>query len=147
MPGADDSAYAKSKTLAERAAWDFIARRAAGSSLPWSIRSPSLGPALGPDYSTSIQMVKRCWTAGARQSEAVFRRRRRPGRCRPALCSAMTQAAARGRTLPGGGRRLHVDAGDRQSVEKSQASAGARIRTRQLPNRVLRAGAGSTAPP
>jgi nucleoside-diphosphate-sugar epimerase len=53
------SAYAKSKTLAERAAWDFIEREGAGLEL--SVVNPVgvFGPVLGSDYSTSIQLVKR----------------------------------------------------------------------------------------
>jgi nucleoside-diphosphate-sugar epimerase len=53
------SAYAKSKTLAERAAWDFIEREGAGLEL--SVVNPTgvFGPVLGPDFSTSIQLVKR----------------------------------------------------------------------------------------
>ncbi len=52
-------AYVKSKTLAERAAWDFIARE--GGSLELSVVNPVgvLGPALGSDYSTSIQLARR----------------------------------------------------------------------------------------
>jgi len=58
-PNADVSAYVKSKTLAERAAWDFIARESGGLEL--SVVNPVavLGPVLGPDYSTSIAIVKR----------------------------------------------------------------------------------------
>lgn len=58
-PGADVSAYVKSKTLAERAAWEFMARE--GGSLELSVVNPVLvlGPVLGPDYSTSIAIVKR----------------------------------------------------------------------------------------
>jgi nucleoside-diphosphate-sugar epimerase len=59
-PDAEDlSAYVKSKTLAERAAWDFIARE--GGSLELSVINPVgvFGPALGPDYSTSILIVQR----------------------------------------------------------------------------------------
>jgi nucleoside-diphosphate-sugar epimerase len=57
--GEDISAYAKSKTLAERAAWDFVA--AEGSGLELSVVNPTgvFGPILGPDFSTSIQLVKR----------------------------------------------------------------------------------------
>lgn len=57
-PNADVSAYAKSKTLAERAAWDFIARE--GGSLELSVVNPVgvFGPVLGPDYSGSIQLVR-----------------------------------------------------------------------------------------
>jgi nucleoside-diphosphate-sugar epimerase len=52
-------AYAKSKTLAERAAWDFIARE--GGALELSVVNPVgvLGPVLGSDLSTSIIIVKR----------------------------------------------------------------------------------------
>jgi nucleoside-diphosphate-sugar epimerase len=59
-PGAPGvSAYAKSKTLAERAAWDFIARE--GGSLELAVVNPVgvFGPVLGPDYSTSILLVQR----------------------------------------------------------------------------------------
>jgi len=53
------SAYVKSKTLAERAAWDFMARE--GGALELSVVNPVgvFGPVLGPDYSTSIQIVQR----------------------------------------------------------------------------------------
>jgi nucleoside-diphosphate-sugar epimerase len=53
------TAYAKSKTLAERAAWDFVARE--GGSLELSVVNPVgvFGPVLGPDYSTSILFVQR----------------------------------------------------------------------------------------
>src|SRR5689334_9630457 len=56
--GVSVSAYVKSKTLAERAAWDFIARE--GGSLELSVINPVgvLGPVLGSDNSTSIQMVQ-----------------------------------------------------------------------------------------
>lgn len=57
--GAGVSAYAKSKTIAERAAWDFVARE--GGALELSVVNPvgMFGPVLGPDYSTSILLVKR----------------------------------------------------------------------------------------
>jgi nucleoside-diphosphate-sugar epimerase len=52
-------AYVKSKTLAERAAWDFIARE--GGALELSVVNPVgiLGPMLGADMSTSILIVQR----------------------------------------------------------------------------------------
>ncbi len=55
---ADVSAYFKSKTIAERAAWDFIAGE---GGLELSVVNPVgvFGPVLGPDYSTSILLVKR----------------------------------------------------------------------------------------
>jgi nucleoside-diphosphate-sugar epimerase len=53
------SAYVKSKTLAERAAWDFIAGE--GNGLALSVVNPVVvfGPVLGPDYSASILLIKR----------------------------------------------------------------------------------------
>ena len=56
---ADSSAYERSKTLAERAAWDFMARE--GGSLELVTVNPGavLGPVLGRDYSASIEIVKK----------------------------------------------------------------------------------------
>jgi nucleoside-diphosphate-sugar epimerase len=51
--------YAKSKTIAEREAWDFIAREGGGLELAVVNPVGVLGPVLGPDYSTSILLVKR----------------------------------------------------------------------------------------
>jgi nucleoside-diphosphate-sugar epimerase len=59
-PNAPDvQPYVKSKTLAERAAWDFVARD--GGSLELAVVNPVgvFGPVLGPDYSTSILLVQR----------------------------------------------------------------------------------------
>jgi dihydroflavonol-4-reductase len=51
--------YPKSKTIAEREAWNFIERHGDGMEL--SVVNPVgiFGPVLGPDYSTSILIVKR----------------------------------------------------------------------------------------
>lgn len=51
--------YTKSKTLAERAAWDFIESEGAGLEL--SVVNPVgvFGPVMGPDYATSILLVQR----------------------------------------------------------------------------------------
>jgi dihydroflavonol-4-reductase len=53
------TAYVKSKALAERAAWDFMARE--GGALELSVVNPAgiFGPALGPDYSGSLDLIKR----------------------------------------------------------------------------------------
>ncbi len=50
--------YQKSKTLAERAAWDFVAREGNGLELATVNPTTVLGPALGPDYSHSIRLIK-----------------------------------------------------------------------------------------
>jgi len=52
------SPYVRSKTLAERAAWDFVGGE--GGALELSVVNPVgvLGPVLGPDLSSSIRLVK-----------------------------------------------------------------------------------------
>jgi nucleoside-diphosphate-sugar epimerase len=57
--------YVKSKTLAERAAWDFMARE--GGNLELSVVNPVgvFGPVLGPDYSTSILFIQRMMDGAA----------------------------------------------------------------------------------
>jgi nucleoside-diphosphate-sugar epimerase len=59
----DVTAYAKSKTLAERAAWDFVAKEG-GPEL--AVVNPVMvfGPALGPDASTSVQFIRRMMDGG-----------------------------------------------------------------------------------
>jgi len=58
IEGDDVQPYVKSKALAERAAWDFIARE--GGSLELAVVNPVavLGPALGPDVSASLALVQ-----------------------------------------------------------------------------------------
>ena len=53
------TAYTKSKTVAERAAWDFIAKE--GGTLELSVVNPVgvFGPALGPDLSSSALIIKK----------------------------------------------------------------------------------------
>ena len=118
------TAYVKSKTLAERAAWDFIARE--GGGLELSVVNPVavFGPVLGPDYSTSILLVQRLMDGAM------------PG-C-PRLCfgavdvrdvaglhmRAMTASRRQGRALPRRGRRFHVDGRHRQAAEAPHGRGG-----------------------
>jgi dihydroflavonol-4-reductase len=58
------SAYTRSKTLAERAAWDFMT--AEGGRLELAVVNPVavLGPVLGADYASSILLVRRLLDGG-----------------------------------------------------------------------------------
>ncbi|MBR0874574.1 aldehyde reductase [Bradyrhizobium tropiciagri] len=58
LDSGDVQAYPKSKTLAERAAWDFVAREGGGLELAVVNPTAVFGPALGPDFSESIGIVK-----------------------------------------------------------------------------------------
>ena len=59
LDGGEMSAYVKSKAIAERAAWNFM--KAEGGALELSVVNPSgiFGPVLGPDVSSSIELVTR----------------------------------------------------------------------------------------
>ena len=57
--GADVMPYTKSKTLAERAAWDLIDCEVAGLELAVVNPVAVFGPVLGPDYATSILLVEK----------------------------------------------------------------------------------------
>jgi dihydroflavonol-4-reductase len=134
----DVAAYPKSKTLAERAAWDFIARE--GAPLELSVINPVavLGPLLGPDYSTSILLVQRLMDGAM------------PG-C-PRLnfglvdvrdvadlhLRAMTHPAAKGeRFLAAAGDFVWMR--DIATVLKNRMGAAAkRVPTRELPNWLVR---------
>lgn len=50
--------YMKSKTLAERAAWDFVAAEGKGMELAVVNPVGIFGPALGSDLSTSVELVR-----------------------------------------------------------------------------------------
>ncbi|MCA6124068.1 aldehyde reductase [Bradyrhizobium sp. WSM 1704] len=58
LDSGDVQAYPKSKTLAERAAWDFVAREGGGLELAAVNPTAVFGPALGPDFSESLGIVK-----------------------------------------------------------------------------------------
>lgn len=56
--------YQKSKTLSERAAWDFVANEGRGLELAAVNPTAVLGPALGPDSSHSIQIIRNLMAGG-----------------------------------------------------------------------------------
>ncbi len=53
----DNTAYTRSKTLAERAAWEFIDHDGAGLELTTICPALVLGPVLSPDFSASVEVV------------------------------------------------------------------------------------------
>ncbi len=55
----DTSAYERSKTLAERAAWDWLAREGGALELVTICPGAVLGPVIGRDFSASIDIVKK----------------------------------------------------------------------------------------
>ncbi len=99
-------AYAKSKTVAERAAWDFVAKEG-GPELAVVNPVVVFGPALGPDISTSVRLLKRMMDGGdAGAAEAGLRGGRRARRRRPSP-ARHDRPARQKRAFPCGRGRLH----------------------------------------
>jgi len=132
------SAYVKSKTLAERAAWDFVASE--GGSLELSVVNPVgvFGPVLGPDYSTSILVVQRLMDGAMpgvpRLSFGIVDVRD----VADLHLRAMTNPAARG-------ERFLAVAGDFMTIQEialllraRMGDAARRVPTRLLPNWMVR---------
>ena len=138
-PNGDDVApYTKSKTLAERAAWDFIAWD--GGSLELSVINPVavFGPLLGPDYSASILLVQRMMDGAMPGAPQLYFGAVDVRDVADLHIRAMTHPAAKG-------ERFLAVAGDFMSmldiakILKARMGATAkRVPTRQLPNWLVR---------
>jgi nucleoside-diphosphate-sugar epimerase len=138
LSGDDVAPYAKSKTLAERAAWDFIAKE--GGELELSVINPVgvFGPVLGPDYSTSILIVQRLMVGALPGSPQLYFGVVDVRDVADLHLRAMTHPAAKG-------ERFLAVAGDFMSMQgiakvlKNRLGASAkRVPTRELPNWVVR---------
>jgi dihydroflavonol-4-reductase len=72
ISGPGISAYIKSKAVAERAAWDLI--DAEGKEMELSVVNPVgiFGPVLGPDYSSSIQIIAAMLSGGMRVAPPMW---------------------------------------------------------------------------
>ncbi|KAK1177083.1 aldehyde reductase [Streptomyces sp. NBS 14/10] len=66
------SAYIKSKTVAERAAWDFVETEGGGLELTVINPVGIFGPVLGPDYSASIRIIHAMLTGAMRAAPPVW---------------------------------------------------------------------------
>jgi nucleoside-diphosphate-sugar epimerase len=135
--GADVRAYVKSKTLAERAAWDFISRE---GRLQLAVVNPVgvFGPVLGPDYSTSILIVQRLMDGALPGSPRIYFGIVDVRDVADLHLRAMTHPAA-------SGERFLAVAGDFVSMrdiarilKSRMGSAAKRVPTLQLPDWVVR---------
>jgi dihydroflavonol-4-reductase len=133
----DVAPYQRSKTLAERESWDFIAREGNGLELAAVNPTTVLGPALGPDYSHSIRLIKTMMDG-------------QPGCPRINTCvvdvrdvadlhlRAMTDPAAKGeRFLAASGKSLWLVEVARL-LKARMGLAAAEVSTRVLPNWFVR---------
>lgn len=132
--------YQKSKTLSEKAAWDFIAREGRGMELSAVNPVAVLGPVLGADYSHSIRLVKNMLTGqpGAPKINSGFVDVRDVADLH---LRAMTHGAAKGqRFLAIAGESMWM--AEVAKVLKSRMGLiASKVSTRVLPNWVVRLGA------
>ena len=136
--GDDVRPYVKSKALAERAAWDFIAQE--GRALELSVVNPVgvFGPVLGPDYSTSILIVQRLMDGAVPGCPQIYFGVVDVRDVVELHLRAMTDPAAKG-------ERFLAVAGDFLSMrdiamilKRRMGEAARRVPTRQLPNWLVR---------
>ena len=138
-PTGDDVApYTKSKTLAERAAWDFLARE--GGGLELSVINPVgvFGPVLGPDYSASILLVQRMMEGAMPGAPQLYFGAVDVRDVAGLHIGAMTHPDAKGeRFLAVAGDFLSML--DIAKILRARMGASAkRVPTRQLPNWLVR---------
>lgn len=133
--------YTKSKTLAERAAWDFIARE--GGALELSVVNPVavFGPVLSADLSGSTFLIKRLLDGAVPGVPRLYFGLVDVRDVADLHLRAMTDPAAKG-------ERFLAVSGDFMSILeiarllKSHAGAlASRVPTRQLPDWMVRIGA------
>ena len=135
------SAYVKSKTLAERAAWDFVARE--GGKLELSVVNPVgvLGPLLGRDLATSILLMQRVMNGGVPGWPRLYFGLVDVRDVAELHILAMTHPAAKGeRFLAAGGDTMAI-AEMAVAVKRRMGAAASRVPTRQLPDWLVRLGA------
>jgi dihydroflavonol-4-reductase len=136
--GSDVTAYVKSKTLAERAAWDFIARE--GHDLELSVVNPVavFGPVLGPDYSTSVLLIQRLMSGAVPGSPRLSFGVVDVRDVADLHIRAMTHPAAKGErflAVAGDFMLIHDIA---KVLKHRMGEAGKKVPTRQLPNWLVR---------
>jgi nucleoside-diphosphate-sugar epimerase len=134
----DLTAYVKSKTLAERAAWDFIAKE--GGSLELAVVNPVgiFGPVLSPDYATSILLVQRMMDGAVPGCPRLYLGIVDVRDVADLHIRAMTHPAARG-------ERFLAVSGDFMSIleiartlKSRMGEAARKVPVRELPNWLVR---------
>jgi nucleoside-diphosphate-sugar epimerase len=132
------TAYARSKTIAERAAWDFLARE--GGALELAVVNPVgvFGPVWGRDFSTSVVVVQRLLNGSVPGCPQISFGVVDVRDVVDLHLRAMTQAAAKG-------QRFLAVAGPSLSVrdialvlKRGLGDAADKVPTRQLPNWLVR---------
>jgi nucleoside-diphosphate-sugar epimerase len=138
LTGSDVAAYPKSKTIAERAAWDFIARE--GGKLELTVVNPVgiFGPVLGADYAPSILIVQRLMDGAVPACPRIYFGTVDVRDVADLHLRAMTHPAAKGErflALAGGTVSL-LDVAE--TLKKRMGAASRRVPTREMPDWIVR---------
>lgn len=134
----DVTPYAKSKTLAERAAWDFIDREGGGLELAVVNPVAVYGPVLGPHHSTSVTLIRRLLDGDAPGCPQLYFGVVDVRDVVDLHLRAMTDPAARGeRFLAISGATMSV-LEMALTLRERMGAAAAKVPTRQLPNWLVR---------
>jgi nucleoside-diphosphate-sugar epimerase len=136
--GNDVTAYVKSKTLAERAAWDFIAKE--GGALELSVVNPVavFGPVLRPDFSTSVLLIQRLMTGAVPGSPSLSFGVVDVRDIADLHIRAMTHPAAKGERFLGAAGNFMLIHDMAKVLKNRMGEAGKKVPTRQLPNWLVR---------
>lgn len=134
----DVTSYMKSKTIAERAAWDFVAQP--DNTLELAVVNPVgvFGPVLGSDYSETIQIIKMMLDGAAPMLPSNHITMVDVRDLADLQIKAMTHPNAKGqRFIAASDEDLSLK--EIATVLKSQLGpAASRVSTRQLPDWILR---------
>ena len=135
-PGVD--AYGRSKTLAERAAWDFIAAEGGGVGLTTMLPVAVMGPVMGEDITGANHIVQRMLDGAMPVVPNLFIPVVDVRDVASAHVTAMTNPAAAGeRFLLSNGRALSLkEIG--AIIRTALGDAAKRVPTRELPDFVVR---------
>jgi dihydroflavonol-4-reductase len=136
--GSGVAAYPKSKTIAERAAWDFIARE--GGKLELAVVNPVaiFGPVLSADYAPSILLVKRLLDGAVPACPRLFFGAVDVRDVADLHLRAMTNPAASGERFIGmaGGSLSLLDVA--KILKERMGPAARRVPRREMPDWVVR---------
>lgn len=132
------SAYIKSKTIAERAAWDFIAKEGGGLELAVVNPVAVLGPVLAPDFSTSILLVQRLLEGAVSAAPQAYFGIVDVRDVADLHIRAMTDPAAKGQRFLAiaGGPMSILDVA--KVLKANLGAAAAKVPTREAPNWLVR---------
>ena len=138
IKGKGVSAYAKSKTIAERAAWDFVEHNGGGLELAVVNPVGVFGPVLGPDYSTSIILVKRLMDGDVPGCPRLYFGAVDVRDVADLHIRAMTDPAAKGQRFLAVGGPFMSMVEMSETLKARLGDAAKRAPTRELPDILLR---------